>query len=44
MIDADALVDNEFLRQFEYTYQNELATIEYALQNIFNEITYPRRN
>tara|TARA_R110002012_G_scaffold231070_2_gene403776 strand:+ start:1761 stop:2060 length:300 start_codon:yes stop_codon:yes gene_type:complete len=33
MIDADSLVDNEFLRQFEYTYQNELATIEYALQD-----------
>jgi len=33
MINADAIVDNEFLRQFEYTHNGELATIEYALQD-----------
>ena len=33
MIDSDAIVDNEFLRQFEYTENNALVTIEYALQD-----------
>ncbi len=32
MIEAAALVDNEFLRQFEISYQNQLLSIEYSLQ------------
>jgi len=33
MINNDAIVDNEFLRQFEYTQEEQLATIEYSLQD-----------
>ena len=33
MIDAAELIDNEFLRQFELKVDNELAKIEYALQD-----------
>ena len=29
---TEAIVNNEFLRQFEYTTQNEMARIEYAEQ------------
>lgn len=32
MIDAAELIDNEFLRQFELKIDNELAKIEYSLQ------------
>lgn len=32
MVDAAELVDNDFLRQFEIKVDNELATIEYSLQ------------
>ncbi len=32
MIDTAALVDNDFLRQFELKVNDELATIEYSLQ------------
>ena len=33
MIDAIELVDNDFLRQFELKVDNELAKIEYSLQD-----------
>ncbi|MFK7781791.1 GNAT family N-acetyltransferase [Psychroserpens sp.] len=33
MIDAAELTDNDFLRQFELKVDNELAKIEYALQD-----------
>lgn len=33
MIDTDSIVDNEFLRQYEYTHESHLAIIEYALQD-----------
>lgn len=33
MIEVDSIVDNEFLRQFEYTQNEVLSTIEYALQD-----------
>jgi hypothetical protein len=33
MIETDNIVDNEFLRQFEYTENDVLSTIEYALQD-----------
>ncbi len=33
MIDAAESIDNEFLRQFELKVDNELAKIEYALQD-----------
>lgn len=32
MIDAEELVDNEFLRQYEVKIDNQLAKIEYSLQ------------
>jgi len=32
MINAEELVDNEFLRQFEYKLDSDLAKIEYSLQ------------
>ena len=32
MINAEELVDNEFLRQFEFKVDNKLAKIEYSLQ------------
>lgn len=32
MIEAHELVDNDFLRQFELKIENELAKIEYSLQ------------
>ena len=32
MIDADELIDNEFLRQFELRVNDDLAKIEYSLQ------------
>ena len=32
MIDAAELIDNDFLRQFELKVKNELAKIEYSLQ------------
>ena len=32
MIDAAELIDNEFLRQFELKVDNDLAKIEYSLQ------------
>ena len=32
MINAEELVDNEFLRQFEFKLDNKLAKIEYSLQ------------
>ena len=32
MIDAAELIDNDFLRQFELKIENELAKIEYSLQ------------
>ena len=33
MIDAAELVDNDFLRQFEIKVENDLAKIEYSLQD-----------
>ncbi len=33
MINPEAIVDNEFLRQFEYTQDEQLATIEYSQQD-----------
>ncbi len=33
MIDAAELTDNDFLRQFELKIEDELATIEYSLQD-----------
>lgn len=33
MIDATELVDNDFLRQFELKVEDELAKIEYSLQD-----------
>lgn len=33
MIEAAELVDNDFLRQFELRHDNEMATIEYSLQD-----------
>ena len=33
MIDAAELIDNTFLRQFELKVENDLATIEYSLQD-----------
>ncbi|WP_375239410.1 N-acetyltransferase [Aurantibacter sp.] len=33
MIDPEAIVDNEFLRQFEFTQDEQLATIEYSQQD-----------
>ncbi|MCB4808795.1 N-acetyltransferase [Tamlana sp. 62-3] len=32
MVEAAELIDNDFLRQFELKVDNELATIEYSLQ------------
>ena len=33
MINPEAIVDNEFLRQFEFTQDEQLATIEYSQQD-----------
>lgn len=33
MIDESELTDNDFLRQFELKFEDEIATIEYALQD-----------
>lgn len=33
MIDAAELIDNDFLRQFEFKVDNQLAKIEYSLQD-----------
>lgn len=33
MIDAAELVDNDFLRQFEFKVEDDLAKIEYSLQD-----------
>lgn len=33
MIDIKELVDNDFLRQFEFKIENQLAIIEYSLQD-----------
>ena len=33
MIDAAELIDNDFLRQFEIKVENDLAKIEYSLQD-----------
>ena len=33
MIDTESIVNNEFLRQFEYTHLEHLAKIEYSLQD-----------
>lgn len=33
MIEADELIDNDFLRQFELKIDNQLAKIEYSMQD-----------
>lgn len=33
MIEADELIDNDFLRQFELKVDNQLAKIEYSMQD-----------
>ena len=40
MIDADELVDNEFLRQFEIKVNDNLAKIEYSHQVVINTCSH----
>ena len=40
MTETSALIDNDFLRQYELKVENEMAVIEYSLQErkIFNKV------
>ena len=47
MIDAAELVDNDFLRQFELKVEDDMAKIEYSLQDrkiFLTKLVIPERN